>query len=73
MCVSGFLNDVGEARELRLTSDLSSHESQEELCLKWILELPVPRLVTVLKELRWLHPGTLEDLTQDVAADLMAR
>ena len=46
---------------------------QEELCLKWILALPLPRLKEVLGELRWLHPQELQDLPEDEAESLMTR
>ncbi|CAM9459830.1 unnamed protein product, partial [Ectocarpus sp. 8 AP-2014] len=46
---------------------------QEELCLRWILELPPARLKRVLGELRWLHPQSLQDLPESEAAALMSR
>ncbi|CAN0044904.1 unnamed protein product, partial [Ectocarpus fasciculatus] len=46
---------------------------QEELCLRWILELPPARLKSVLGELRWLHPQSLQDLPESEAAALMSR
>lgn len=46
---------------------------QEELCLRWILELPYARLKEVLAELRWLHPQSLEDLPESEANELMSR
>ncbi|CAN0340256.1 unnamed protein product, partial [Laminaria digitata] len=52
---------------------LAGGVGQEELCLKWILALPLPRLKEVLGEIRWLHPQTLEDLPPDEAESLMTR
>ncbi|CAM9254539.1 unnamed protein product, partial [Ectocarpus sp. 12 AP-2014] len=46
---------------------------QEELCLRWILELPPARLKRVLGELRWLHPQSLQNLPESDAAALMSR
>lgn len=46
---------------------------QEELCLRWILELPSVMLKEVLGELRWLHPQSLEDLPDSEADELMSR
>lgn len=43
------------------------------MCLRWILELPPPKLEEVLGELRWLHPQVLEDLPDSEAAELMSR
>ncbi|CAM9508860.1 unnamed protein product, partial [Scytosiphon promiscuus] len=45
----------------------------EELCLRWILDLSPNRLKEVLRQLRWLHPQSLEDLPEDEADELMSR
>eukprot|EP00752_Nemacystus_decipiens_P006630 g5961.t1 len=52
---------------------LAGGMGQEELCLRWILELPSAKLEEVLGELRWLHPQALEDLPDSEAAELMSR
>eukprot|EP00904_Undaria_pinnatifida_P007954 jgi/Undpi1/4289/HiC_scaffold_17.g07655.m1 len=52
---------------------LAGGVGQEELCLKWILALPLPRLKEVLGELRWLHPQKLEDLPAEESESLMTR
>ncbi len=57
---------------MRLTVHVAA-AGQEELCLRWILELPPARLKEVLAELRWLHPQSLEDLPDDEADELMSR
>lgn len=66
-------NHCPRLRREAVHSEELVHLMQEELCLKWILELPLPRLDAALEELRWLHPQSLDDLLEDEARDLMER